>query len=64
MLGHSGGIVGNETAYHSARLGSECHFIRPHLAYGISAAIAKKAVRDWRKGDHNKCRRKQAKGFP
>jgi hypothetical protein len=39
------GIKGNETADQLAKLGSECALIGPEPACGISAEIAKKAVK-------------------
>jgi hypothetical protein len=61
-------IEGNKTADQRAKLGSECPFIGPEPACGISAGIAKKAVRDWTNRDHKKYYEsltglKQAKGF-
>jgi hypothetical protein len=44
--GHEG-VVGNETADHMARTGSEYPFTGPEPACGISIGVAKKAVRDW-----------------
>jgi hypothetical protein len=44
--GHRG-IEGNDTAHQLARLESECLFIPPEPACGISAGTVKKAVRDW-----------------
>jgi hypothetical protein len=40
-------IVGNETANQLAKLDSECPFIGPEPACGISVAAAKRNVRDW-----------------
>jgi hypothetical protein len=40
-------IKGNETADQLAIFESECPFTEPEPACGISAGIAKKAVRDW-----------------
>jgi hypothetical protein len=65
--GHEG-IGGNEIADQLAKLGSECPFIRHEPTCGISAGIAKKAVRDWTHRDHQKYWEsltglKQAKGF-
>jgi hypothetical protein len=37
-----------------AKLGSECPFIGPEPACGISAGIAEKAVRDWTNRGHKK----------
>jgi hypothetical protein len=48
------GIVGNETADHLARTGSEHPFIGPEPACSISIGLAKKAVRDWRNRNHKK----------
>jgi ribonuclease HI len=58
--GHEG-IVGNETADQLARTGCE-------PTCGISVGVAKKAVRDWMKGNHKKhwestTGLKQAKGL-
>jgi hypothetical protein len=53
MPGHRG-IEGNETDDQLARLGSECLFMGPEAVCGISAGIAKKAVRDWTNRDHKK----------
>jgi hypothetical protein len=47
-------IEGNETVDQLAKLVSECPFIRPEPACGISAGIAKKTVRDWTNRDHKK----------
>jgi hypothetical protein len=44
--GHEG-IESNEIADQLVKLRSECPFIGPELACGISAGIVKKAVRDW-----------------
>jgi hypothetical protein len=49
-------------------LGSECLFIGPEPACGVSVGIAKKAVRDWTNGDNKKYWEsltglKEAKGF-
>jgi hypothetical protein len=65
--GH-GGIEGNEVANQLAKLGSECPFIGPEPACGISVGIAKRAVRDWTSRDHKKYWEsltglKQPKGF-
>jgi hypothetical protein len=65
--GHEG-IEGNKTADQLAKLASECPFIGPEPACGISVGIAKKAVRDWTNRDHQiywESLRglKQAKGF-
>jgi hypothetical protein len=65
--GHEG-TEGNEVADQRAKLGSECPFIGPEPACGISAGTAKKAVRDWTNRDHKKYYEpltglKQAKGF-
>jgi hypothetical protein len=65
--GHEG-IEDNETADQLTRLGSECFFIGPEPACGISVETAKKAVREWTNRDHKKYREsltglKQAKGF-
>jgi hypothetical protein len=65
--GHEG-IKGNETADQLAKLISECPFVEPETACGISAGIAKKAVRDWTNRDHKKYWEsltglRQAKGF-
>jgi ribonuclease HI len=49
------GIEGNEIADQLAKLGSECPFIGPEPACGISVGIAKRAVRDWTNRDHKKC---------
>jgi hypothetical protein len=64
--GHEG-IVGNETADQLARTGSEHPFTGPEPACSISIGVAKKAVRDWMKGNHKKywestAELKQAKG--
>jgi hypothetical protein len=50
--GHEG-IVGNETADHLARTGSEHPFIGPEPPCGISIGVAKKAVTDWTNRNHN-----------
>jgi ribonuclease HI len=55
VLGHRG-IEGNETADKLARLRSECPFIGPETACGISAGIAKKAVRDCTNRGHKNIR--------
>jgi hypothetical protein len=65
--GHEG-IVGNETADQPARTGSDYPFTGPEPASGISIGVAKKAVRDWMKGNHKKYWEsttglKQAKGL-
>jgi hypothetical protein len=67
VLGHEG-IEVSETADQLAKLGSECSLVGPKPACGISAGIAKKAVRDWTNRDHKKYWEsltvlKQAKGF-
>jgi hypothetical protein len=49
--GHKG-IEGNETANQLTKLGSERPFTGPEPACGISAGIAKKAVRDWTNREH------------
>jgi hypothetical protein len=41
------------TADQLAKLGSECPFIGPEPACGISEGNAKKAVRDWTNRDHD-----------
>jgi hypothetical protein len=46
------GLWGKETANELAKLGSECPFIGPELAFGISVGVAKKVVRDWTNRDH------------
>jgi hypothetical protein len=51
--GHEG-IVGNETADQLARTRSEHPFTGPEPACGISIGVARKAVRDWMKGNHKK----------
>jgi hypothetical protein len=43
VTGHEG-TEGNKTADQLAKLGSECLFIGPEPAWGISAGIAKQAV--------------------
>jgi ribonuclease HI len=53
LLGHRG-IEDNETANQLARPGSEPLFAGPEPASGISAGVAKKAVRDWANRDHKK----------
>jgi hypothetical protein len=45
VLGHEGIVI--ETAGQLAKFGSECPFIEPESACGISVGVAKKAVRDW-----------------
>jgi ribonuclease HI len=65
--GHEG-IVGNETADQLARTRSEHPFTGPEPACGISTGVAKKAVRDWMKGNRKKYWEsttglKQAKGL-
>jgi hypothetical protein len=65
--GHEG-IEGNEIANQVAKLGSECPFMGPEPACGISAGITKTAVRDWANRDHknyweSSTGLKQAKGF-
>jgi ribonuclease HI len=65
--GHEG-IEGHEVAEKLAKLGSECPFIGPEPACGISAGIVKKAVRDCTNRNHKKYWEsltglKQAKGF-
>jgi ribonuclease HI len=42
------GIVGNETAYHFSRKGSEHPFIGPEPSCCSSTGVAKKVVRDWK----------------
>jgi ribonuclease HI len=49
--GHEG-FEGNETADQLSGLGSECPFIGHEPACGVSAGIAKKAVRDRINRDH------------
>jgi ribonuclease HI len=49
--GHEG-IVGNETADHLARTGSDHQLIGPAPVCGISIGVAKKAVRDWMSRKH------------
>jgi hypothetical protein len=51
--GHEG-IEGNSTADQLAGLGSECPFKGPEPACGISAGIARKAVRDWTNRNYQK----------
>jgi hypothetical protein len=51
--GHEG-VAGNETADQLARTGSEHPFTGPEPACSISIGVAKKAVRDWMKGNHKK----------
>jgi hypothetical protein len=46
------GYDGNETADQLTKFGDECPLIGPEPACGISAEIAKKAVRDWTNRDH------------
>jgi hypothetical protein len=53
MLGHEG-IVGNETADQLTKLRSECTFIGPEPACGISVAVAKKAARYWTNRDNQR----------
>jgi hypothetical protein len=53
VRGHAG-IVGNELADHLARMGSEQPFTGPEPACGISAGVAKTAVRDWPNRNHKK----------
>jgi hypothetical protein len=53
LPGHEG-IDGNETADQLEKSGSEYPFIGPEPACGISAGIAKKAVRDWTNREHKK----------
>jgi hypothetical protein len=47
-------IVGNETAYHLARMGTEHSFTGPEQDCGISIGVAKKVVRDWMNRYHKK----------
>jgi hypothetical protein len=51
--GHEG-IAGNETAEILARTGCEHPFTGPVPACGISAGVAKRAVRDWTNRNHEK----------
>jgi hypothetical protein len=51
-----GGITDNETADQIAKFGSECPFVGPEPACGISVRVAKKAVRDWTNRDHKNTR--------
>jgi hypothetical protein len=53
VSGHEG-IVGNQTADQLARTVSEHPFSGPEPACGISIGVAKKAVTDWTKRNHNK----------
>jgi ribonuclease HI len=39
-------LEGNGTADQLVKLGTECPFMGPEPAYGISAGVAKKAVRN------------------
>jgi hypothetical protein len=48
------GIDGNAMADQLAKLGSEQSFIRLEPVFGISMAVAKKAVKDWTITDHRK----------
>jgi hypothetical protein len=48
--GHEG-IAGNEMTDQLAKLGSEYLLIGPQPTCGISAGVAKKAVRDWANRD-------------
>jgi hypothetical protein len=45
-------VEGYVTAAQMEKLGPECPLIGPEPVFGISAGIAKKAVRDWTNGDH------------
>jgi ribonuclease HI len=40
-------LEGNEIVDQLGKLGTECTLMGPEPAYGISAGVAKKAVRDW-----------------
>jgi hypothetical protein len=51
VLGHEG-IVGNETAYQLAKLGSKYPLIQPEPACSISVGVAKKVIRYWTNRDH------------
>jgi hypothetical protein len=54
-------IVGNETVYQLARIGSEHLFTGPEQACGISIEAAKKAVRDSINRNHKKKKKKKKK---
>jgi ribonuclease HI len=47
-------IAGNETADPLASTGSEHQFTGPEPACGISVEVAKKAIREWTKRNHEK----------
>jgi ribonuclease HI len=46
-------LEGNGIADQLAKLGTECPFMGPEPAYGISAGVAKKVARDWTKTTKN-----------
>jgi hypothetical protein len=60
-------IGGNEIADQLARLRSERPFIGPEPAWGVTAGVAKKAIKDWtettKKYWESITRLKDAKGF-
>jgi hypothetical protein len=47
-------LEGNEITDQLAKLGTECTFMGTEPAYGISAGVAKKTVRNWTNKDHKK----------